>query len=115
MNAAENQEWIPVTTRRRTTKKGSYSPSFEPSSKKDMPSDIEEIPAIKKRIESESLQQLIRKRIQMKVNQEKADTLCAFPRNTFKNIESNRLLPIESQLQRIERVFDIILKINIVS
>ena len=112
----ENQEWIPVTTRRRTAKKDSSSPSLDSIPKpKDLSNDMEQIVAPKMRIQSEVLQQLIRKRIQMKVNQEKADALCAFPRNTFKNIESNRLIPNEAQKQRIQKVFDITLKIDIVS
>jgi hypothetical protein len=48
----------------------------------------------------------------MKVNQEKADTICAFPKNTFKNIESNRILPNDAQRNRIAKVFDVALKID---
>jgi hypothetical protein len=100
----DNQGWIDVPTRRRTVKKEQTS-ELDSRSK----SNKEDIPFVKKRIRSESLQQLIRKRIQLKVNQEKADTMCSFPRNTFKNIESNRFLPNDAQMQRIQRVFDILL------
>ena len=44
--------------------------------------------------------------------QEKADITCSFPRNTFKDIESNRLIPNEDQKQRILQNFSIQLKID---
>jgi ribosome-binding protein aMBF1 (putative translation factor) len=50
----------------------------------------------------------------MKLSQEKADIDCAFPRNTFKSIESNRLLPNEDQKRRIHQHMGIQLKINTV-
>jgi ribosomal protein L13E len=102
----DNQEWIAVSSRRRTVKK-----EIE-SDMKVIKQEKEEIVAPTMRINNECVQQLIRKRIQMKVNQEKADSLCAFPRNTFKNIESNRMIPNEGQKQRIAKVFDISLKID---
>jgi hypothetical protein len=69
-------------------------------------------PVPKKRIDAESLQNLIRKRIELKLTQEKADILCAFPRNTFKEIEAYRLIPNEEQKRRIQQNFNIQLKIN---
>lgn len=69
-------------------------------------------PGPKKCINSTSLQSLIRTRIEKKLSQEKADILCAFPRNTFKNIESNRMLPTEEQKRRIQQHFVIYLKID---
>jgi hypothetical protein len=103
----DNQEWIAVSSRRRTAKKDTSE-----SETKALKQEKEEVIVPKMKINNECLQDLIRKRIQMKVNQEKADSLCAFPRNTFKNIESNRILPNESQKQRIAKVFDISLKID---
>jgi hypothetical protein len=103
----DNQGWIDVPTRRRTVKKEQNS-EFDSKTKLNK----EDIPFVKKRIRSELLQQLIRKRIQLKVNQEKADTMCSFPRHTFKNIESNRFLPNDNQIQRIQRVFDVLLVLD---
>ena len=110
----DNQGWIDVPIRRRSVKKEMNSNSDSDTKGKQMREKEEDL-LPKMKIRSESLQQLIRKRIQQKINQEKADFLCAFPRNTFKNIESNRLLPSESQRQRILRVFDVVLQIECVS
>ena len=44
----------------------------------------------------ESLQNMIRKRIELSWNQQKADDQCSFPPNTFHDIECNRLLPNEA-------------------
>ena len=94
----DTQGWISVTNRRRSSKRGEESE--------------EEAPVPKHRIHYESLQGLIRKRIQMKVNQERADILCFFPRHTFKNIESNRYIPTDQQCQRIQHIFGILLRIE---
>ena len=67
----------------------------------------------KRRVNSESLQALIRKRIEIKLTQEGADIMCAFPCNTFKNIESNRLIPGEEQIHHIQHKLNIQLKIDI--
>jgi len=48
----------------------------------------------------------------MKLTQEKADNLCAFPRNTFKDIEANRIVPTEEQKRRIQQHFGIAIKID---
>ena len=69
-------------------------------------------PIPKKRISPESLQALIRKRIELTLSQIKADAKCSFPRNTFKDIEANRLIPSEEQRRRINLHFSIQLKIN---
>ena len=104
----DNQGWISVKTRRRTIKNENVENSVhheEQNVKQDIP---------KMKVNHETLQALIRKRIQLKVNQERADTMCLFPQYTFKNLESNRLIPNESQIQRIVRIFDIQLKIDII-
>lgn len=71
--------------------------------------DIADAP--KKRVHAESIQQLIRKRIEMKLNQEKADQLCNFSRNTFKDIESHRALPTSKQQSVIQKMFGVQLRI----
>jgi hypothetical protein len=50
----------------------------------------------------------------MNLTQDKADTLCAFPRNTFKDIESNRHIPSEEQKRRIHRNLSVQLKSEVV-
>ena len=114
------QDWTTVTVRRRTSKKdtsslgqGSIQYRDPAKSEKIRIAKLEDtdLPGPKKRVNSESLQELIRKRIEMKVTQEKADITCSFPRNTFKDIESNCLIPNEDQKQRILQNFSIQLKI----
>jgi len=77
--------------------------------------DKSDTPGPKKYINPKSLQDLIRTRINKNLNQEKADCLCAFPRNTFKNIESNRIIPTEEQKRRIQQHFDTYLKTDIMN
>lgn len=120
----EFQDWTPVVLKRRSTKKEAGAAQANSSgesqvkdsqrnekarlAKMDM-MDYSEAP--KKRIESESIQNLIRKRMELKLNQEKADQLCNFPKYTFKNIESNRILPTSQQQSLIQKHFGVQLKI----
>ena len=62
-----------------------------------------------------SLQALIRSRIEKDLHQEESDTLCGFPRNTFKNIESNRIIPTEEQKRCIQQHFNTYLKTDIMN
>jgi DNA-binding XRE family transcriptional regulator len=118
----EHQDWQTVVIRKRSLKKDALKNS--PTSvqvrdsernekvrlaKLDM-MDYTEVP--KKRIHPESIQSLIRRRMELKFNQEKADQLCNFPRHTFKNIESNRVLPTQLQQSLIQKHFSIQLKIE---
>jgi hypothetical protein len=118
------QDWIPVVARRRYTKKEQVQNGQGTIQARD-PAKNEKIrmaklaesdaPVPKKRVSPESLQALIRKRIEMKLTQEKADVTCSFPRNTFKDIESNRLIPNEDQKRRINQNFSIQLKLDTIS
>ena len=115
------QDWTPVVTRRRYSKKDQIKNGQTSIQTRD-PEKNEKIrmakladadgPGPVKRINAESLQSLIRKRIELKLSQEKADNTCSFPRNTFKDIESNRFLPNEDQKRRIHQNMGIQLKID---
>lgn len=116
------QDWTPVITRRRYSKKDQIKNGQTTIQSRD-PEKNEKIrmakladadgPGPVKRINAESLQNLIRKRIELKLSQEKADITCAFPRNTFKDIEAHRLVPSEEQKRRIQQNFGIQLKIDV--
>jgi ribosome-binding protein aMBF1 (putative translation factor) len=112
----DGQDWTPVTFRRRTASKKEHNiqPRDYKKDEKIQMSKLEnsDKPIIKKRISPESLQALIRKRIELTLSQIKADAKCSFPRNTFKNIEATRLIPSEEQRRRIQQHFGIPLKIN---
>jgi hypothetical protein len=117
----ECQDWTTVTVKRRYSKKEQIKNGATTIQSRD-PEKNEKIrmarlaesdgPGPKKRVNAESLQNLIRKRIELKLTQEKADITCAFPRNTFKEIEANRIVPSEEQKRRIQQNFNIQLKID---
>jgi ribosome-binding protein aMBF1 (putative translation factor) len=118
------QDWTPVTVRHRYSKKEAAQKGVGTIQTRDSEQnerirmaklDSSDAPPPKKRITSESLQSLIRKRIELKLSQEKADVACSFPRNTFKDIESNRLIPSEEQKRRINQNFHIQLKLDTIS
>ena len=98
-----DQEWKTVICRR---KKDEYNPYICCMTK------LENSNTGTQRINPLSLQSLIRTRIEKNINQEKADNLCAFKNNTFKNIESNCLIPTEEQKHIIQHHFNIYLKID---
>jgi len=64
-------------------------------------------------IAAESLQALIRKRLEMKLTQEKVDHLCQFPVHTCKNLEARRLTPTEKHQLAIQEHLGIQLKIEL--
>ena len=119
------QDWTPVILRRRHSKKDPTQIGSGSSIQFRDPNRNEKIkmarlensdePGPKKRVSSESIQELIRKRIELKLTQDKADMLCSFPRHTFKEIESNRLIPSEEQKRRIQHNFQIHLKIDTIT
>ncbi len=118
-----HQDWTTVTLKRRYSKKEQIKNGTTTIQGRD-PEKNEKIrmaklaesdgPGPKKRVNPESLQSLIRKRIELKLTQEKADIMCAFPRNTFKEIEANRIIPSEEQKRRIQQNLNIQLKIDTV-
>ena len=107
-------DWITVSHR---SKNRSNTPNTPNTKRSDLRNRIFKLadadcPGPKKSINPTSLQSLIRTRIEKKLSQEKSDVLCAFPRNTFKNIESNRIIPTEEQKRRIQLHFDTYLKMD---
>jgi hypothetical protein len=115
----DHQDWTTVTIKRTTKKNNTlhnthnthntYRKSY--SEHKTEVLDITYIP--NKCITSESLQTLIRKRLELKLNQENADKLCAFSVNTFKNLESRRIVPTEKHQMSIQKYFGVQLKIEL--
>jgi hypothetical protein len=120
----DNQDWTPVVIKRRYTKKELIQKGKTTTEVRD-PEKNEKVRLAKienddnigpkKQVNADSLQELIRKRIELKINQERADTLCSFPRNTIKEIEAKRLLPNEEQKRRIQRYLGVQLKIDTIS
>ena len=112
-----HQDWTVVTFKRNSSKK---KPATNEEVKRNesirmAKLDSEDACIPKKRVQPTSLQALIRKRIELTLSQEKADNLCAFPRNTFKDIESNRIVPNEKQQSIIQKQFGVQIKIDAIS
>jgi hypothetical protein len=112
-----DQDWTPVVLRRTPKKsKGTHIGASQSQSQSiqikysSKSLDMTYVP--KKCVSSESLQALIRKRIEMLLNQEKADQLCAFPVNTFKKIESKQLVPTQHIQTVIQKKLNVQLKIE---
>ena len=120
----DDQDWIPVTVRRRYSKKDAFQAGQISIQTRDINKNEKiriakladaEVSSPKKRINAQSLQELIRKRIEMKLNQEKADAACSFPKHTFKEMEAHRLVPNDEQKRRIASTFSVQLKIDTIS
>lgn len=116
----DHQDWTTVTLKRRSTTKEALAKGqaeardSERNEKSRMAKldmmDGTEIP--RKRVQPESIQALIRKRIELGLTQEKADQKCSFPRYTFKTIESNHHLPNSAQQSAIQKHFSVQLKVE---
>jgi ribosome-binding protein aMBF1 (putative translation factor) len=107
----DNQDWTTVILKKRST------PISKDSSQLDTTihlSKLEqmELPPLKKRVNPESIQALIRKRLELGLTQEKTDQKCSFPRNTIKDIESHKSLPTSYQHSIIQQQLGIQIKIE---
>ena len=94
--AMEQHDWTTVTVKKRAPRTELH----------------DETPPPKKRVNPESIQALIRKRMELRLSQEKADQLCYFPKQSFKEIESHQTLPNLVQQYAIQQHFGIQLKID---
>ena len=118
----DHQDWTTVTLKRRSNTKDAHAKGQTVTETRDADRseksrmakldamDGTEIP--RKRVQPESIQALIRKRIELSLTQEKADQKCSFPRHTFKTIESNHHLPTVTQQSAIQKHFGIQLKVE---
>jgi len=117
-----DQDWTTVTLRRRLSTKEAQTKGHMATQHRDPEQqerarlakleNTDEVSPPKKRVSPESIQALIRKRMELGLTQEKADHKCSFSRNTFKDLESHRSLPTTTQQSVLQRVFGVQLKIN---
>ena len=116
------QDWTPVVLRRRITAKEAEKNGGTVAHTRDAGSEerirlaklesSDDVTAPKKRVHPESIQALIRKRLELGLTQEQADQKCSFSKHTFKNLESHRALPTAAQQSVLQRSpFGIQLKI----
>ena len=102
----EFQQWEPVVL----TKSSLTKPLQRRGESKNVDGDGE-FHVVKKQVEVESLQALSKRRSELKLTQKDADTKCAFPTNTFRDIENKTSVPTEKQQNVIQRVMGVQLKI----
>ena len=100
------QQWEPVVLT-----KSSFTKSVQRHGEPKNATD-EDFNVVKKQVEPESLQELCKRRSELKLTQKEADTKCAFPTNTFRNIENKTSVPTEKQHNIIQKVIGIQLKIK---
>ena len=102
----EHQQWDDVVLR----KTAITAPVSRPAAKKQ-DADNGDIVVVKKIIQQESIQELVAKRAERKLTQKQADAACAFPTNTFRDIEAKQHIPTEKQQNVIQRVLGVQLRI----
>jgi len=107
----EHQDWTTVVLKRRNPKDSKPHVDSERARLSKL-EQSDEISAPKKRVSGESIQALIRKRMELGLTQEKADQKCSFPKNTFKDIESHKSLPTQAQQSALQRHFGVQIKID---
>ena len=100
------QQWEPVVL----TKSSLTKPLQRRGESKNV--DDGDFHVVKKQVEVESLQALCKRRSELKLTQKDADTKCAFPVNTFRDIENKTSVPTEKQQNVIQRVMGVQLKIK---
>lgn len=61
---------------------------------------------------AESRKDLVAARVALKKSQSEMDSQCAFPKNTFREIEAGRLTPVGPMLNQINRVLKISLRLE---
>jgi hypothetical protein len=103
----EHQQWEPTVLR----KSDVTSPTIRPAAAAAKKLDGDDVTPVKKVIQQESIQELVAKRAERKLTQKQADTACAFPPNTFRDIEAKHYIPTEKQQNVIQRVLGVQLKI----
>ena len=113
----DGQDWTTVTLRKRLSAKDAQVKGQTVTHKRDSDQqervrlakleNSDDVAPPKRRVNPESIQALIRKRLELGLTQEKADQKCCFSKHTFKDIESHKSLPTPSQHSTIQRVFGI--------
>jgi DNA-binding transcriptional regulator YiaG len=107
------QDWTPVVLKKRglnTPKPVTRTQGASVASAIERRIDNNET-IVKKKIDPNSIKQLIQARIAKNLKQENADHLCGFPTHTFRNLESSRHIPSSKEISIIQKFFGIGLRI----
>lgn len=116
------QDWEEVKVGRRVTSGAGRAagitvvPKFSESAIRQVKSsttDADGVPKpLKKHLSSESRQQMIKKRIELGLNQVKLNQQCAFPPNTIRDFENGSSVPTGAQLNVMSRILGIRMKLD---
>lgn len=110
------QDWEPVTIRSKNPSIGTKKTAVtveRKSSEAARLAKLEREDVVKpKTLTSESRQALVAARVGLKKSQTEMDRQCAFPANTFREIEAGRLTPVGAMLNRINRELKISLRLE---
>jgi len=111
------QDWEPVTIRGKNPSVGTAAQRVSvprKSTESIRLAKLENTDEIKKpkTLTSESRQALVAARVALKKSQAEMDAKCAFPKNTFREIEAGRLTPLGAMLNRINRELKISLRLE---
>lgn len=110
----DHQDWTPVVVR--------SSARIAAASKKVIvpkrSSDAQRLAKIEKEdygkpkmLTSESRHELVQRRLLEKLTQQQLDQRCSFPAHTIRDLESNKRAPSSKELQTLNRVFKMGLKL----
>ena len=111
------QDWEPVTIRSKNPSVGKASQRVSVPRKSTEAirlAKLENNDEVKKpkTLTSESRQALVAARVALKKSQAEMDAQCAFPKNTFREIEAGRLTPVGAMLNRINRDLKVSLRLE---
>jgi ribosome-binding protein aMBF1 (putative translation factor) len=106
------QDWTPVTIKGKTQKnisikKTQVAPEAALLQKIE---NSDEVPKAKE-LSSASKQEIILKRVNNKWSQQQLNNNCSFPLNTIRELEAGRFTPSPQQLQTLNRVLGLQLKL----
>ena len=101
----EHQQWDPTVLRK--------SDVTTPIQRQNAVNKLDgnDVVPVKKTIQQESIKELVAKRAERKLTQKQADAACAFPANTFRDIEAKHHVPTEKQQNVIQRILGVQLRI----
>jgi ribosome-binding protein aMBF1 (putative translation factor) len=107
------QDWTPVIVRssaRIAEKKREIQPKRSAEAQHLAKIEREEY-SKPKMLSSESRQELVKRRLEEKLSQQQLDQRCAFPPHTLRDLESNKRAPTSKELQTLNRVLKVGLKL----
>jgi ribosome-binding protein aMBF1 (putative translation factor) len=106
------QDWTPVIVRSSARIAEKKQPQPKRSAEAQHLAKIEREEIVKpKMLSSESRQELVKRRLEEKLTQQQLDQRCAFPPHTLRDLESNKRAPSSKELQTLNRVLKVGLKL----